>query len=105
MKEQAQATLGHVESHMAAWNTDGTHIDGYVAWNWDVRPETIKDLRIYQDGGNMEVSICLIADIVYSMEQDERLKGLDGLKDAARVYLDTHINELIPALELSINED
>ena len=105
-KAQKAITPRHITDHFSSWGghhtgtLQGDPRAGFVDWAWDARTETLAALHGLVDAGQ------LLDDIAYSLRQCDALRTADqaDVVCASRDFLEHHRDELIEALQASLND-
>lgn len=87
-----------VEEHFKSWATAGSVVLGFVSWAYDVKEETLRELK---KGSR---STQLVDDIAYSLESDPKFRHLSRreMYPAIKDFIDQYDRTLIRALENEI---
>ena len=100
---QNNITIQNVETHMEKYiGAPSGHFQGFVQWAWDIRMSTMVMIR----ESEMEVHPVLLADLVYSMQQDRDFQNAtkQELEGVATEYIQHHRLELVESLYQSVKE-
>ena len=87
-----QEKIEAIDNHFATWGDATNAMDGFIAWCWDVREETLRSLD--RTGGIEQ----LADDIEYSVQQEDRYRGVE-LEAAAVEWINENTDDLIGALK------
>ena len=97
---QKAITPRHITDHFSSWGGYCTLRDGFLDWAYDLREETLAALQFPDDDAQ------LIEAISYSVRQCEEFRTAEqaDVDRAAQGFLEHHRDELIEALQDSLDE-
>lgn len=95
------ATVETIEDSLTSYADSSTHVQGFVSWAWDMREQTLEQLRERAD-------VDIASELEYHAEEVAVANDQPKLRDAgkaAALYLAEHRDDLIAALEESLADD